>query len=60
MVEIRHEQLEDKAEVRQVTVDAFTHSEFGYHGEADLSDSLRGDSNRLLSLVARCCTYWSR
>jgi predicted N-acetyltransferase YhbS len=50
---IRSETPEDHGVIRAVTVDAFTNSAEGYHGEADLVDTLRA-SSECLSLVA-CC-----
>lgn len=39
-------------EVRQLTIDAFTASEFGHNGEAELIDVIRSNSDDYLSLVA--------
>ena len=38
--------------IRQLTVDAFSESEFGHCGEADLIDNIRHKCNDALSLVA--------
>ena len=38
--------------VRQLTIDAFTASEFGHNGEAELIDVIRSHSDDYLSLVA--------
>jgi len=49
---IRPEAREDHDAVRRVIVDAFAHSEFGYHGEADIVDRVRDECAEVLSLVA--------
>ncbi len=38
--------------IRQVTIEAFTHSALGYNGEADLIEAIREHCNPSLSLVA--------
>ena len=50
---IRDERPGDELAIREVTIAAFSESDFGHHGEADLVDSLRC-SPSTLSLVA--CT----
>jgi len=52
MLSIRNETPTDRDAVRRVIVEAFTHSELGHHGEADLVDQLRSHCNDLLALVA--------
>lgn len=52
MISIRHETQQDREAIRRVIVDAFSQSEFGYHGEAELVEKLRNDCDELLSLVA--------
>ena len=49
---IRLEEQADFGNIRQLTIDAFTQSDFGYHGEAELIDGLRQQSEFWLSLVA--------
>lgn len=54
---IRPEQPNDGPAIRQVIVEAFSKSEFGYHGEADLVEQLRdgsvaGEDATIVSLVA--------
>ena len=49
---IRPETPNDVADIHRVVELAFSHSEFGYHGEAELVDTLRGACPRALSLVA--------
>jgi putative acetyltransferase len=48
---LRSELPDDLAAVQAVTIDAFSHSEFGYHGEAELIEQLRSEAD-CLSLVA--------
>ncbi|MBE9076105.1 N-acetyltransferase [Romeria aff. gracilis LEGE 07310] len=52
MISVRAETSNDYDAVRHVIVDAFTPSEFGHHGEADLVEQLRDRCDCLLSLVA--------
>jgi putative acetyltransferase len=48
------EEIEDDFDaVRALTISAFTSSEFGHNGEADLIDALRDSSADHLSLVAK-------
>lgn len=51
-VTIRHEQKSDIRAIRELTVAAFTDSELGYHGEAEIIDRLRANCPEFLSLVA--------
>lgn len=48
---IRTELSDDRDAIRAVTIDAFSQSELGYHGEADLIEQLRTEAD-WLSLVA--------
>lgn len=52
MITIREETPDDHQQVRTVTVEAFADSKLGHHGEAELIDALRCNSNTYLSLVA--------
>lgn len=52
MATIVRESPEHHCDVRQLTIDAFTASEVGHHGEADLIDAIRNRSADYLSLVA--------
>ena len=49
---IRCEQPDDASRIRDVTARAFSESEFGHHGEADLVERLRGSCDDFVSLVA--------
>ncbi len=49
---IRVEQPGDETQIREVTVQAFSASELGHNGEADLIDRLRANCDKFLSLVA--------
>ena len=51
-ITIRDERPDDVADIRRVIVDAFSQGEFGYHGEADLVDQIRGNRHECLSIVA--------
>ena len=51
-IEIREESPRDFDAVCELTNAAFSASEFGHNGEAELIDSLRTSSSSLLSLVA--------
>jgi putative acetyltransferase len=51
-VEVRSERPEDAAAVRDVVVEAFTDSELGYGGEAELVDRLRERCEERIALVA--------
>lgn len=53
-VEIRREQPDDEAAIREVTSLAFESSEFGHNGEAGLVDKLRTEGAASISLVAEC------
>ena len=52
MIEIRAEQPLDISGVGQVTFDAFSQSELGHHGEADLVSAIRAAQPDAISLVA--------
>jgi putative acetyltransferase len=52
VISVRSETPDDYEEIHRVTVEAFTGSEFGHNGEAELVDSLRAKSVDQLSLVA--------
>lgn len=52
MITIREELPDDHEQVRVITIEAFASSHLGHHGEAELIDALRRDSNMPLSLVA--------
>ena len=52
MISIRSEKPGDIPAIRQVVSAAFSASEFGDNGEADLVDALRTNCDRCLSLVA--------
>ena len=52
MTNIREESASDHDAVRRLTTDAFTDSEFGHNGEADLVEALRDTCGHSLSLVA--------
>ena len=52
MITIRTETADDIDAIRAVVVDAFTASEFGHSGEAELVDQLRANCDEVLSLVA--------
>ena len=52
MITIRDETPKDHNTVHELTVSAFTSSEFGHNGEAALIDSLRANCDCCLSLVA--------
>lgn len=52
MISIRAESPDDHEAIGRLTVDAFTHSEFGYHGEAKLIEKLRATCSDWLSLIA--------
>lgn len=54
MITISAEQPCHHASVRQLTASAFEASEFGHHGEAEMIEALRGNSERVISLVALC------
>ena len=49
---IKLDAIEYHDAVRRITVEAFSASEFGYNGEADLIERLRSRCKQLLSLVA--------
>ena len=49
---ILHEGPEHVGEIRRVTEEAFSASEFGHNGEASLIEVLRAASNEIVSLVA--------
>jgi len=51
MFSVREETSDDYDAIRELTVDAFTNSEFGHNGEADFIEALR-KSPQHLSLVA--------
>ena len=51
-VEIRREQKEDFPAIRELTIEAFSASEFGHNGEADLIERIREACGDSLSLVA--------
>lgn len=51
-MEIRQETPHDRDAIRRVTIDAFSHCEFGHNGEADLIDQLRENCPEILSLVS--------
>lgn len=52
MIKIRHATEDDKDSIRHLTIEAFSDSPLGYHGEADLVDSLRLSCRHQLALVA--------
>lgn len=52
MITIEPESIEHAAAIRLITTDAFSNSELGHNGEADLVDALRTQCNDSLSLVA--------
>lgn len=52
MLVIREEQEADHQAIRDVTIAAFSDSEFGHNGEAELIDRIRHDCPVHLSLVA--------
>jgi putative acetyltransferase len=52
MTVIVQEMPKHYAAVRQLTIDAFAHSDLGYNGEADLIDAIRKHCETSLSLVA--------
>lgn len=52
MVSIRPEATEDRDVIRALTIAAFSNSEFGHNGEAELIDTLRECCPDRLSLVA--------
>lgn len=51
-LQVRPETPADFAAVRQLTIDAFSASDLGYHGEADLIEAIRENCEQYLSLVA--------
>ncbi len=52
MPAVRVEAPDDIESIRRVTVNAFSQSSLGYHGEAELIDELRSTCESMLSLVA--------
>jgi putative acetyltransferase len=52
MITVREELPEDAEPIRELTVSAFANSPLGYHGEANLIESLREARLKRLSLVA--------
>ncbi len=52
MISIREESTDDHDHIRRITAAAFSNSEFGYNGEADLIDCLRVKCAHHLSIVA--------
>lgn len=52
MATIVRESPEHFCDVRQLTIDAFAASKLGHHGEADLIEAIRIQSDNYLSLVA--------
>lgn len=52
MATIVRESPEHIFDIRQLTIDAFTASMLGHHGEADLIDAIRNQADVYLSLVA--------
>lgn len=52
MLVIREEQETDHQVIRDITIAAFSSSEFGHNGEAELIDQIRNDCSVHLSLVA--------
>lgn len=52
MIHVRDETAADHAAVRRVVTEAFSTSELGHHGEAELVEVLRASGARLLALVA--------
>ncbi|MCA9260333.1 MAG: N-acetyltransferase [Planctomycetales bacterium] len=50
--ELRQERADDHAEVRRVVVEAFTSSDYGYQGEADLVEELRARHEDRIAYVA--------
>jgi putative acetyltransferase len=52
MISIRDETPDDHDRIRRITAAAFSGSEFGHNGEADLIDCLRAKCERYYSIVA--------
>lgn len=52
MISIRPESTVDYDSIRAITIEAFTHSDLGHNGEAELAESLRNNCPSTLSLVA--------
>jgi putative acetyltransferase len=51
-ITIRRETEPDSPAIREVTIKAFSSSELGHHGEADVIERLRANCPEVLSLVA--------
>lgn len=54
MVHFELEADSDIPEIRRLTESAFSESDLGYHGEADLVDMIRTQSDNSVSIVATC------
>lgn len=52
MLKVRQETPEDYSTIRQIIVDAFTQSEFGHNGEANIVEQLRENCPEAISFVA--------
>ena len=52
MISIRAETINDLDAIRNVTIQAFTDSDFGHNGEAELIELFRANCEKMLSLVA--------